>query len=425
MTALAVGKLRLEGRYAVGGVDGLHLYIVGGSRAWVLRASVGTLIDASGNRKPRRRDIGLGGFPEVSLAEARDRARALRLKLRDGIDPVEERRQMRAQARLDAARTMTFDACAKAYIEANKDGWKNPKHAQQWTNTLTTYASPILGKLAVADIDTELVQRVLSQPVDAKGERKSFWLVKSETANRVRGRMEIILDWAKTNGYRSGDNPAAWKGHLKHLLPAKSKVQRVQHHEALKYSQIAAFMSALRQRKGISARALEFLILTATRSGETIRARWDEIDLQARIWIIPAERMKAGVEHRVPLSDPAIALLQSLPKVEGCPYVFQAPRGKTLSDMALTMLVRGMWPDKIKVHGFRSTFRDWAGETTSYPREICEQALAHKLAAGVEAAYQRGDFLAKRARLMADWARYCETTQVLAGEVVPIGARSA
>ena len=416
LSALAVSKLKTEGRYAVGGADGLHLRIAGASRAWVLRLAVGTRTDAKGNTVVHRRDIGLGSYPEVSLAEAREKARELRKQVRDGIDPIEERKVTKVRAALEAAKSKTFEECANAYIEANRAGWKNEKHVQQWQNTLATYAFPKIGQLPVAAIDTGLVLSVLQQET---GEDKAqLWHAKTETASRLRGRLESILDWAAFRGYREGENPARWKGHLEHELPARSKVQKIEHHAALPYAELGAFIVELRKREGLSARALEFAILCASRSGEVRGATWAEIDLPGRIWTVPAERMKAGKEHRVPLSDEAVKLLEALPHIVGNDYVFPAPRGGQLSDMALTAVLRRMERGGLTQHGFRSTFRDWAGETTAYPREVCEHALAHKLADGVEAAYQRGDLLAKRARLMADWARYCGTVQGNAENVV-------
>lgn len=416
LSALAVSKLKTEGRYAVGGADGLHLRIAGASRAWVLRLAVGTRTDAKGNTVVHRRDIGLGSYPEVSLAEAREKARELRKQVRDGIDPIEERKVTKVRAALEAAKSKTFEECANAYIEANRAGWKNEKHVQQWQNTLATYAFPKIGQLPVAAIDTGLVLNVLQQET---GEDKAqLWHAKTETASRLRGRLESILDWAAFRGYREGENPARWKGHLEHELPARSKVKKIEHHAALPYAELGAFMVELRKREGLSARALEFAILCASRSGEVRGATWAEIDLPGRIWTVPAERMKAGKEHRVPLSDEAVKLLEALPRIVGNDYVFPAPRGGQLSDMALTAVLRRMERGGLTQHGFRSTFRDWAGETTAYPREVCEHALAHKLADGVEAAYQRGDLLAKRARLMADWARYCGTVQGNAENVV-------
>lgn len=398
-------KSKEEGLHSVGGVDGLHLRVVKGSRAWVLRVSVGTRVNSQGKRVPHRRDLGLGPYPEVTLAEAREKARAIRRKVRDGIDPIAERKKAKALALLEAAKDQTFQQCAEAYIEANRAGWRNAKHVQQWQNTLATYAFPKIGRLPVAAIDTGLVLSVLQQDTGAG----PLWLAKTETASRLRGRMESVLDWAAFRGYRTGENPARWKGHLEHELPARSKVAKVQHHKALPYAKIGAFMAELRRCEGTGARALEFAILTAARSGEVRGATWGEIDLAGRLWTIPAGRMKAGREHRVPLSAGAVALLEALPRFEGSTYVFPAHRGGQLSDMALTAVLRRMGRGDITQHGFRSTFRDWAGETTAYPREVCEHALAHRLADGVEAAYQRGDLLTKRARLMADWGRYCGT----------------
>lgn len=400
LSALAVSRLKEPGRFAVGGVDGLHLRIVGESRAWVLRIKIGN----------RRCDIGLGPYPEVTLADARDLAREHRKKVRDGIDPLQERQQARAALRVERAKSKTFKDCAEAYIEAHKAGWKNDKHAKQWGATLETYAYPVFGSLPVASVDTGLVQDAL----------RPIWGTKTETASRLRGRIESVLDWAKVNGYREGENPARWRGHLDKLLPARSKVQKVEHHAALPYAEIGAFMVDLRKRDGTSARALEYSILTAGRSGEVRGAIWAEIDLVGKVWTIPGDRMKAGKEHRVPLSDAAVALLKALPRIKGSDHVFPAPRGGALSDMALTAVLKRMERDGLTQHGFRSTFRDWAGETTAYPREVIEHALAHQLKDKAEAAYQRGDLLAKRARLMGDWATYCGKVMKPGANVVAI-----
>lgn len=405
LSAMAVAKLKTDGRYAVGGVDGLHLRVVGDSRSWVLRLAVGMRTGKDGLPAVHRRDVGLGSYPEVSLAEAREQARVVRKQVRDGIDPVLERQEKKVQIALTLTKAKSFEDCARAYIDANRAGWKNPKHAQQWENTLATYAYPTLGQLPVALIDTGMVLEVLQQHVEPGAQ--PLWLGKTETASRLRGRIESILDWATFRGYREGNNPARWKGHLEHELPARSKVQKVEHHAALPYTEMASFMTELRLRQGVGARALEFSILTAARSGEVRGAKWTEIDLKTKLWVIPAERMKAGKEHRVPLSNEVIALLEALPKEEGNDHVFLAAKGKQLSDMAMTAVLRRMDREGLTQHGFRSSFRDWAGETTNYPREVCEHALAHRLADGVEAAYQRGDLLLKRAALMADWAKYC------------------
>lgn len=407
LSALAVSKLKQEGRYAVGGVDGLQLNIIGQSRVWILRVVVGCRTNASGNSVAHRRDIGLGSYPAVSLAEAREAAREYRKKIRSGIDPVQDRQAVKAKIQLEAAKTKTFKECAEAYIQANRAGWKNEKHIQQWENTLATYAYPKIGGLPVSEIDTGMVLGILQQQVAVAGKPLPLWLGRTETASRLRGRLESILDWAAFRKFRSGENPARWKGHLEHELPAKNKVQRVEHHAALPYSQIPTFMRELRQRPGTSSRALEFAILTAARSGEVRGATWSEIDLANALWTVPATRMKAGKEHRVPLSPEALELLGSLPREEGNEYVFIGARGAMLSDMSLTAVLRRMGHGGLTQHGFRSTFRDWAGETTNYPREVCEHALAHRLADGVEAAYQRGDLLKKRSQLMKDWAEYC------------------
>ncbi|MCH5374054.1 MAG: site-specific integrase, partial [Planctomycetes bacterium] len=303
----------------------------------------------------------------------------------------------RLRDELEAAKSKSFDECAAAYIAAHEVGWRNPKHRQQWRNTLSTYASPVIGRLPVADIDTDLVMRVL-EPI---------WTSKPETAGRVRGRIESILDWAATRGYRTGENPARWRGHLDHLLPKRSKVRRVRHHPALPYSEIGGFVAGLRDMDSVAARALEFVILTAARTGEVLGVRWDEVDFETGVWTIPAERMKNGREHRVPLSRAALDVLESVRPLRRNDYVFPGNRPKRpLSNMALTMLLRRMGHDGITVHGFRSTFRDWAAEQTSAPREVAEMALAHTIGDSVEAAYRRGDLFEKRRDLMASWAEF-------------------
>lgn len=407
LSALAVSRLKADGRHAVGGVDGLYLRVVGQARAWVLRVVVGQRTDSAGKVVLHRRDIGLGSYPEVTLAEAREAAREKRKQIRSGIDPVQERKSGRVRETLEAVKAKTFRECAEAYISANRAGWKNEKHVLQWESTLATYAFPSIGDIPISAIDTGMVLGVLQQTVKVADGQAPLWLARTETASRLRGRLESILDWASFRMYRSGENPARWKGHLEHELPARSKVKKVEHHAALPYSQIAGFLKELRQRPGISARALEFAILTAARSGEVRGAAWSEIDMEGRLWTIPASRMKAGKEHRVPLSEDVIALLKSLPREAEGEYVFMGMRGAMLSDMSLTAVLRRMGHGGLTQHGFRSTFRDWAGETTAYPREVCEHALAHRLADGVEAAYQRGDLLKKRAALMKDWATYC------------------
>lgn len=425
LTAKQVEKLKADGtknrRVMVGPSDcaGLHLRIEGGTKSWALRMKVGE----------KRRDIGLGPYnakagvtdeeaanlPGLSLAEARMKAREIRRTARETgqlVSPTwakaEAVRVQEQAARIEVAKTKTFKECAEAYIEAHRSGWKNEKHAKQWSATLDRYAYGKIGELPVAAVDTGLVLDVL----------RPIWATTTETASRLRGRIESILDWAKVSGYRDGENPARWRGHLDKLLPARSKVQKVKHHPALPYSETGAFIADLRKREGIAARALEFSILCASRSGEVRHARWSEIDLSARMWTIPADRMKAGEEHEVPLSDAAVALLEALPRIKGTPYVFPAPRGGALSDMTLTAVLRRMKREGLTQHGFRSTFREWAGETTAYPREVIEHALAHKLADKAERAYQRGTLMPKRARLMADWAKFCGTVQNAQGNVV-------
>jgi integrase len=293
---------------------------------------------------------------------------------------------------------MIFQKCAESYIEAHKAGWKNCKHAAQWSATLATYVYPIFGHLPVNDIDVALISNVL----------KPIWTTKTETASRLRGRVERILDWATVHNYRQGDNPARWRGHLDQLLPPRSRVQKVEHLAALPYAEIGQFMAELREQDSTSALSLEFLILTGTRTAEVIGATWSEIDLQAAVWTIPAERMKAQKEHRVPLSKPALAILKRLHKHRAGDYAFPGQKtGQPLSNMALLRLLERMGRPDLTVHGFRSTFRDWAAERTNFPREVAEQALAHSLPDKVEAAYRRGDLFDKRRQLMDAWARYC------------------
>jgi integrase len=326
-------------------------------------------------------------------------------------DPLALRRQERTERKLAQRRRITFKACAEAYVEAHRAEWKNPKHAQQWENTLSTYAYPHIGDLPVADIDEALVLNVL----------RPIWESKTETATRLRGRMESVLDWATFNKYRQGENPARWKGHLDNSLANPNKVAKVTHHPALPYAVLGEFMAALRAREGTGARAVEFLILTAARSGEVRGACWDEIDFDNRLWIVPAARMKMEREHRVPLSDAAINLLTNLPRLDVETLIFPSSKRDTpLSDMTLTAVLRRMGRNDITVHGFRSTFRDWVAESTNYPGDMAEMALAHAVGDKVEAAYRRGDMLKKRFRLMNDWAKFCATVRGADGKVVPI-----
>jgi len=399
LSALEVSRLTQPGRYAVGVVDGLHLDVTGvGARSWVLRIMVGG----------KRCDMGLGGFPAVTLAGARDAAREARAKVRAGIHPLEEARAAKSLLRSSQLAAMTFKECGQAYIQAHESGWRNAKHAQQWTNTLETYAYPHLGPMQVRGIALPHILAVL-EPI---------WKTKTETASRLLGRLESVLDWATARGYREGLNPARWRGHLDKLLAKPGKIAKTEHHAALPVAAMGAFMADLRKQAGMGAKALEFTILTAARSGEVRGATLDEIDLDAATWIIPGERMKAGKEHRVPLCQEAVDLLKTLPRFAGSNLLFTAPRGGQLSDMTLTAVLRRMKVDAVP-HGFRSTFRDWAAERTNYPRELAEMALAHTIGDKVEAAYRRGDMFEKRHRMMAEWAKFCATV-ANKGDVIPM-----
>jgi integrase len=348
----------------------------------------------------KRRDMGLGGFTDVPLADARAAARRARDRIRAGLDPIEEARAAANSQRANQVKNITFKQAALGYIAAHETGWRNAKHAQQWRNTLETYAYPVIGSVTVRDIDLTHVLAVL-EPI---------WGVKTETATRLRGRIEQVLDWAAARGHRDGLNPARWRGHLDKLLARPSKIARITHRAALPVAEIGPFIKRLREAEGMGARALEFAILTAARSGEVRGATWAEIDMEAAVWIVPADRMKAAREHRVPLSPPAIALLKALPRMAGTNLVFPAPRGGALSDMTLAAVLRRMKVAAVP-HGFRSTFRDWASERTNYPRDAAEMALAHAIGDKVEAAYRRGDLFDKRRRMMSDWAAFCGQQQ--------------
>jgi integrase len=400
LTAVGVGRTSKPGRYAAG--QGLYLQVSKGlTKAWLFRYM----------RHGRARHMGLGPVAVVSLADAREKARQCRRQLSDGIDPIEARKDQRQNALRAAAAGATFRECADRMIASHEAAWRNVKHRAQWKSTLATYANPVFGGLAVGDVDVGVILRAL-EPI---------WTTKPETASRLRGRIEAVLDWAKARGYRQGDNPARWKGHLALLLPSRSKIQRVRHHAALPYAQLPEFISELRERPGVAARALEFAVLTICRTGEVIGAEWAEIDFANRVWTIPADRMKRGREHRVPLPERATEILEGLPRE--CEFVFPGGReGKPLSNMALLTTLRRMGRGNLTTHGFRSCFRDWAAETTGYPSDVLEMALAHAVASRVEAAYRRGDLFEKRRRLMDEWAGYCATRTRRAG-VVPLRAR--
>jgi integrase len=397
LSAVEVRRLPV-GFHPVGGVAGLALVVRDtGAKSWIMRVKVGD----------KRRDIGLGAYPEVSLARAREKAAEAREKIQGGTDPVLERRAARDALKAASARSRTFEQCTEAFLARKFAEFKNEKHKSQWQNTLETYAGPIIGKLSVEDITLGHITRIL-EPI---------WETKTETATRLRQRIEAVLAYAITSGYRSGANVAAWKGNLDSILAKPQKLKKIEHHKAVPVDEIAGVWSRLNGQDGMGAAALQFVILTACRSGEVRGARWEEVNWDAKTWTVPAERMKAGKEHVVPLSPAAIKLLKSLPQDRE--LIFPAPRGGMLSDMTLGAVLKRMGVDAT-VHGMRSTFRDWAAEKSAFPREVCEQALAHTLGA-VEKAYRRSDLLEKRRRLMADWQRFLETARP-SGKVVKIRA---
>jgi integrase len=403
-----VEKETKPGMYA----DGAGLYLlVGptGAKSWIYRFML----------NGKAREMGLGPFHTIGLADARKRALDARRQRLDGTDPLQARKDKKAAAKLEQAKAITFKACAEQYIKAHRAGWRNDKHAAQWGSTLTAYAYPTIGALPVAGVDTGLVTKILTP----------IWATKSETATRVRGRIESILDYATTHGWRTGENPARWKGHLDNVLPKRSSVRKVEHHAALPWGEIEAFLVALREEEGVSARALEFAILTAARTGELIGARWSEVDLQAKVWTVPPERMKAKREHRVPLSAAALAVLDKATEKRADKEAdgFLFPGGKVgagLSNMALLALLRRMKRDDLTAHGFRSTFRDWAAET-GQPDDIAEAALAHVVGDKTVVAYQRGDLLERRRKLMDAWAAFCSrVAPATGGNVVTLRAEA-
>jgi integrase len=399
LTALKVARASKPGMHPDGG--GLYLQVTGaGAKSWVYRFSL----------RGKSREMGLGSLSAISLVDARAKAAECRRLRQEGVDPIDARKTSRAQFAFDAAKALTFKDAASAYIASHRTGWRNEKHSAQWESTLKTYAEPIIGSVSVQAIDTALVLKVL-EPI---------WSTKPETAGRVRGRMESVLDWATTRGYRKGENPARWRGHLDNLLPARSKVRAIKHHAALPYGELPEFIAALREQEGVAARALEFTILTAARTGETTGASRAEINPAAKVWTVPAARMKAGKEHRVPLPPRALTIIGDVVTADAKKFVFPGGKlGKPLSNMAMTTVLRRMDRGDITVHGFRSTFRDWAAERTNYPREVVEMALAHSIGDKVEAAYRRGDLFEKRRRLMSEWANYCARGKI-AATVVPL-----
>lgn len=411
LTPLQVKNAK-PGRHADG--DGLHLLVKKTkARSWVYRFMLnGKARDVGLSRCPEAIDLlRRTGGEDLTLAQARDVATIYRMKVKAGIDPLTQREEdaaaVAAERQARNAANVTFRAAAETYIQTNEDSWRNSKHRKQWKSTLGTYVYPIMGDMPVADIATNHVLAVL-EPI---------WKEKAETANRIRGRIEVILDAAKVRGYRKGENPARWRGHLAQILPARTRLSRG-HHKAAPYGKIPDMLREIQKRQAVASLALEFTILTAARTGEAIGATWEEVDLSKRVWTVPDARMKAGREHRVPLSTRSIEILRIVAKL-GSKWVFPGSKGSQLSGMAMAMLLRRMKTD-VTVHGFRASFRDWTAECTAYPHEVCEMALAHTIGNKVEAAYRRGDLFEKRRRLMEDWAEYCAGLGSSDGEIVPI-----
>lgn len=401
LTAIEVKRLNKAGRHAVGTIAGLLLVVSpSGAKSWILRTMVGD----------KRRSIGLGPYPEITLSVAHEKARFAKKFIEKGLDPIEEKKARQLALKKKAMQTISFSEAARKCHKKKALEFKNTKHVDDWISSINRYADPIIGDLPVSEIDLPEILAVLNP----------IWTERTETANRLRLRIEQVLNWAAVSGYRTGENPARWAGHLSEILAKPSKIKKETHFKALPYKEIGAFMLELRKREALTARALEWIILTACRSGECRGATWEEIDLKNKVWIIPAERMKMGQEHRVPLCDDAIKLLENLPRFEGSNYLFTAARGGQLSDMSISMLCRRMGVDAVP-HGFRSTFKDWCAETTSFPDMVSEMALAHGISNEVQAAYRRGDLFDKRRRLMDTWAEYLNVVQVEAvGNVTPI-----
>lgn len=404
LKAAQVKNLTKPGRHNVGGATGLYLSITeAGARSWILCAKI----------DGKRRYMGLGSYPEVSLAAARERAMELRRQIRAGRDPIAERQAERAARAAETRQRTTFAEAFQRYFDEKVQGeLSNQKHVKQWKSTITTYALPVIGDKPISEIVLDDLLRIL----------KPVWSEKNETASRVRQRIEAVLDWASVMGFREGENPARWKGNLQQLLPSPGKIQKSGRQPAVALDQAADWFKALQARNGTAARALEFLTLTAARSGEVRGAVWDEIDLKQKLWIIPAERMKASREHRVPLSEAAMDLLKMLPRHMGCQYVFPSPRDGPMSDMTISAVMRRIQATEVEEgrvgfldpqsrrpavpHGLRSTFRDWAAERTHYPSEMAEIALAHNVGSEVERAYRRSDMIEKRRAMMEEWAGF-------------------
>lgn len=393
LSAMKANRLKAPGMYLDGG--GLYLQVSGDgdkriNKSWIFQFKL----------KGRTRQMGLGSFQLIGLAEAREKAKEARRQLLEGVDPLEARNAARVEKKLEEAKAVLFEDCGDRYVAAHKAGWKNQKHIDQWTSTLKTYVYPVIGALPVQKVETAQVMDVI-EPI---------WTTKNETAVRIRGRIEAILGWAKVRGYRQGENPARWKDHLDKLLPKPSKVRKKKHHPALPYDEIATFMAKLRRQDGMAARALEFTILTAARTTETLESEWKEIEEKELAWLVPEGRMKGERAHRVPLSAPAWAVISNrkLDREAGEKLIFPAAKkGERLSENAMLAVLDRMGYGHVTVHGFRSTFRDWAGDCTNHPEEVAELALAHANADETEAAYRRSDAFKKRRALMDDWAVFC------------------
>lgn len=391
---LAVSKITKNGLHAVGGVAGLYLQVKGPtSRSWLLRVKVGE----------KRKEIGLGGYPTVSLADARSKAREFRKEIAEGRDPLYERTIAKQALISSQKRRITFDEAALQLIASKRHAWRNPKHAGQWSSTLSNYAKPVIGTLDVSEIGLADVLQVL-EPI---------WQTKTETASRLRSRIEAVLDWAAVRGHRSAENPARWKGNLDKVLPNPNKVRNIRHHPALPWDSVGNLMNALSKKETSSSAALQFLILTAARSSEVRGMTWTEVDLENQIWTVPKERMKGFREHYVPLSEQSLHILKGqLPQrtLSAQMLVFPSPQKfRELTDTSLRKALFAIVPNGASIHGMRSTFRDWAGETTNHPREVIEHALAHHIPDKAEAAYARGTLLQKRVLLMQDWADHCSS----------------
>jgi integrase len=402
LSARRVESLRKPGMTA----DGAGLYFrvtPTGGRSWIFRY----MLDG------KRHDLGLGSYATVTLADARERALSARRQLVDKIDPIAEKARAALERKKRVATVMTFAQCAEAYVAAHRASWRNPRETAQWSASLRDYIHPVLGELPVEAVDVALVMKILDP----------LWSTKNETGTRVRSRIEVVLDWAAARGYRQADNPARWRGHLENLLPKPSRVQRVVHHAALPYERVPDVIAQLRLLDGIGARALEFLILTAGRLGEVIGARWSEINLGNRVWILPGERMKSGREHRVPLSNGAAAIIEKMQAIRLDDSLFPSTKpGAKISYLPLSLALKKACPEKVTMHGFRSSFREWCAEQTAFPAEVAELALAHQVGTKVEQAYMRSDLFQKRRQLAEAWARYCDTPVASDPVVVPLHA---